>query len=73
MEMIGSIYNQFGDQFGIALTDAARAAMIAFLADNRPGKHGTHRYDADAFGLSKAAVHARFGPYIEAYGVTLAC
>lgn len=68
MAVIGSIYGKFG----IEMTDEARAAMSGFLADNPSGKHGGHRYSAEEFGLSKAAVHARFRPYIETYGVKLA-
>jgi len=65
MEVIGAIYTHFG----MRLTDEARAAMTAFLDDNRPGKHGGHTYTAEEFGLSTGPIRDRFAAYIETYGV----
>lgn len=55
--------------FGLELTDATRAAMQAWIADNAQHKHGRHEYTLEQFGLTRAAVHARFAPYLERYGL----
>ncbi|MFA7602058.1 MAG: sulfotransferase [Novosphingobium sp.] len=62
---VRGIYEHFGEP----LTPEAEAAMRAYLADNRQGKHGKHVYDLSEYGLSAAEVHDRFGDYIEAFGI----
>jgi hypothetical protein len=51
--------------FGLELSDAARAAMGAFIDNNPKGKHGKHHYDLESFGLSEQAVLERFGFYLD--------
>jgi hypothetical protein len=55
------------DFLGWSLTDAARAAMTAFLAANPKNKHGAHRYTLEQFGLDRAALARRFGRYCERF------
>ncbi|MEO8602241.1 MAG: sulfotransferase [bacterium] len=53
---------------GLPFTDAARAAMTAFLAANQRGRHGQVIYDLRGdFGLDPAAVRARFRFYFERF------
>lgn len=61
------VYGSFDDE----LTGQARQAMQAHL-DSRPkGKHGSHRYDLDEFGLDGPALAERFAGYVERYQVPL--
>lgn len=68
MDVVRRVYGHFD----MPLTDAAEAAMTAFLADNRKGKHGKHVYAADEFGMSADALHRRFHHYTQAHDVPLA-
>ncbi|MGD8826099.1 MAG: sulfotransferase [Myxococcales bacterium] len=45
--------------------------MRAFLAENPRGKHGTHAYALEDFGLSLDAIRSRFADYSERHGVPL--
>ena len=49
--------------------DEARAAMQAHLDANPKGKHGTHQYDLDSFGLDAARVRERFADYVDRFQV----
>jgi hypothetical protein len=52
------------------MTDAARARLGRFLADNPRGKHGRVRYELRRdFGLEPAALRERFAFYVERFGV----
>ena len=55
--------------FGLPLEDEARAAMQAHLDANPKGKHGTHQYDLDSFGLDAARVRERFADYVDRFQV----
>lgn len=65
LEVVRSIYGHFGIDF----TPQASAAMQAFLAGNRQGKHGAHVYSAREFGMTPALLHARFRDYIAACAI----
>jgi hypothetical protein len=65
VDMISKVY----DYFGLELSPEARGRMRAFLAANPQGKHGTHRYRIEQFGLDPAAVRERFRFYSEHYHV----
>jgi hypothetical protein len=65
IETVKRIYEMIGDEF----TPQAEAAMQAYMAENRQGKHGKHSYDLAEYGLSKEAVHERFKGYIEDYDI----
>jgi hypothetical protein len=55
---------------GLPMTDEARAAMAAFLAENRRGRHGRVVYDLRGdFGVDPGAVRRRFGFYLERFAV----
>jgi hypothetical protein len=55
--------------FGFALSDDAARRMRAWHAENPQGKHGEHRYDAEAFGLGAGRVHDRFAAYMRHFAV----
>ena len=48
------------DRFGIELSGEAEAAMRAWVAENRKGRHGAHAYSAEEYGLSDAIIRAAF-------------
>jgi len=47
-------------RFGFALSDASEAAMRAWLAANRKGRHGEHAYSAAEYGLSEDVIRQAF-------------
>jgi hypothetical protein len=65
LDTIGALY----DAFGLRLSAAAEARMRAYLDAKPKGKHGAHRYDFAATGLSRDAERERFRSYQERYGV----
>ena len=65
MAVVRGIYQHFDEP----LTAEAEAAMLAYLAANPKGKHGSHSYDLAEYGLSKQAVRERFKDYIESYNI----
>jgi len=54
---------------GIPFTEASRAAVEAFSAENAKDRHGAHSYTAEEFGLDAARLRRRFGWYIDRFGV----
>ncbi len=54
---------------GMAPTDAGRRAMQDWLATNRQGKHGGHRYTPEEFGLVPGALREAVRPYTDAVGM----
>lgn len=43
--------------------------MERYLADNLKGRHGTHRYALESFGLDAESPGRRFKAYCEYFGV----
>ena len=44
-----------------------RFKMREYLLSNRKGKHGSHRYSPEFFGLSVEGIYTAFTDYIKAY------
>jgi hypothetical protein len=65
LDTIAALY----DAFGLRLSAEAEARMRAYLAAKPKGKHGAHRYDFAATGLSREVERERFRSYQERYGV----
>ena len=57
--VLGAIYRHFGFDF----TDEARRATLAYLSDRPRGKHGSHDYSLEAFGLRADQIQSMFGDY----------
>lgn len=64
---IRRLYAWLGDD----LDDATVERMRAWRADNPKDKFGKHEYDGAQFGLTDAALDARFGAYRERFGPLL--
>lgn len=56
---------------GIDFTPQARAAMEDYVAENRKGKHGAHKYDIREMGVTIEEVRALFDFYTDHYGIAL--
>jgi len=54
---------------GPPLTSRGRDAIAAYARTHPKGRHGTHRYALDEFGLDADELSQRFAGYIERYGV----
>lgn len=54
---------------GISFSPAAREAMATYVAANRKGRFGLHRYDIRDLGIEIEEVRERFAFYYEAYGI----
>ena len=59
------------DHAGEAFTAAAKQRTADWVAANRQGKHGKHRYLLSDYGLTQADVHDAFADYIDHFGVEL--
>lgn len=55
--------------FGMPFDDATEQAMQGFMAEHQQGKHGTHKYSLEEFGLDKAIIDEEFGEYLQAYNI----
>ncbi len=55
--------------FGLSMGPAVEAAMESHVGNNPQGKHGSHDYSLEEWGLDADAVRERFAPYIERFGI----
>jgi hypothetical protein len=55
--------------FEMPMGDAARDALEAHVRAHPRNKHGRHEYDLERFGLTPAAVEARFAPYLDRFNL----
>lgn len=65
LAVVGAIH----DRFGYPLSGASERRMHRWIADNPKGKHGTHRYSLEQFGLDRGTVERFAAPYRERFGV----
>lgn len=55
--------------FGMTLSEASKARIISYLADNGKDKHGVHSYTTEEFGLSDGMLRTLFKDYIERFDI----
>jgi hypothetical protein len=65
---VGSAY----EKLSIPWSDEIEQRMRAFLAEHPRGKHGSHRYELDDFGLRIGDIRERFADYCKTFDVPLA-
>jgi hypothetical protein len=53
----------------LPLDPDTRFKMREYLQRNRKGKHGSHRYSPEFFGLSVESIDTAFADYIKAYNL----
>jgi hypothetical protein len=59
------------ERFGIPWSGDVERRMRAFLSDNPRGKHGSHRYEIEDFGMNLGQIRERFEGYCNAYDIPL--
>jgi hypothetical protein len=64
-EVVERIYSHFK----LPLPDSTRDAIFAYIADHPKGKHGSHDYKLEQFGLTEQKVLDRFAIYIERFDI----
>ncbi len=57
--------------FDLPLDADSRRAMREHVDANPKGKHGSHDYGVEEYGLSPADMLERFGPYVERFGIAV--
>ena len=67
---IGTLRTFYG-KYGIPFTDATEAAMRDYMANNRSDRHGKFRYSTDILNTDIDALHAKFAPYRERFGIDI--
>lgn len=67
MSVVEKIYGHFD----MRLSGEAADAMRVFLAENPQGKHGTHRYAPEQYGLDVERERQRFAAYTDRYGIAI--
>lgn len=55
--------------FDMTLTDEAKQAMQAFLADNSRDKHGKHHYTAEMYGMTEEHLQRAFKHYCDYFNI----
>ena len=65
IETIHAIY----DHFDYGFADVFQKRIAAWLDKNPQGKHGTHRYSLETFGLTRDMINDRFAFYCEYFGI----
>lgn len=65
MRVVRGIY----DRFGLSLSDEAAQRMQRWIVESPTSKHGEHRYDIAAFGITSEQVRERFADYIARYSL----
>jgi len=55
--------------FGLPMSEEGEARMRAFIADNPKGKHGSHNYSPEEFGVDPVAIRREFKSYIDRFGL----
>jgi len=55
--------------FGMGISWSAQAAFEEHVAANPRGKHGSHEYSLEEYGLDPAAVRERFASYVERFRI----
>lgn len=64
---VRQVYDHISEPF----TPALEAGVRQWIAGNRKGKHGKHRYRLADYGLAQAEVHEMFAEYIDRFDVEL--
>ncbi len=59
------------ERFGMHITWATQQAFEEQVAANPKGKHGTHEYSLEEYGLNPDSVRERFASYIERFQISL--
>jgi len=64
-----AVVRQIHQRFGYPHSPASETRMRRWMADNPQGKHGTHRYTLQQFGLDPTTVADLTQPYRQRFGI----
>jgi hypothetical protein len=67
---VGTVANAYA-KLGLPFTEAARHAMESYAAAHPRGRHGTHRYALEDYGLDVAAVRGAFKFYLDRFDASV--
>jgi hypothetical protein len=59
------------EHFGLPLEPATRALLETHVAEHPRGKHGSHEYSLEAFGITPEDAKKRFASYIDRFEIEL--
>ncbi|MFT5481367.1 MAG: hypothetical protein ACI9GW_000008 [Halieaceae bacterium] len=65
IEEIRKVYQHFDEPF----TAEAETAMNRYIQDNPKGKHGSHAYSLEDYGLNKEQIRERYKDYCERFAI----
>ena len=65
VETVEALY----DRFAIPFTPEFRERLLRYLDADRHGKEPKRQYTLAEFGMDEAAIEARFGRYIDHFGI----
>ncbi len=65
MEVVHQIYDYFGDE----LTSETEAGMREWLSQHGSGRHFSHRYTAEEYGLTNAEIEQAFQGYMKDFDI----
>ena len=60
---------QVYDTLGYGMTDEAEVRLRSWHEANPRGKHGSHEYTAEEYGLTTTMIQDRFADYLDHYDV----
>ena len=66
-----SVVDRIYDHLSLPYPDKTRGAIAAYVADHPRGKHGSHDYKLEEFGLTEQQVLDRFSNYIETFNIAV--
>jgi hypothetical protein len=64
-----SVVDRIYQHLSLPYPDAVREAIAAYVDEHPRGKHGSHDYKLEQFGVSEQQVLDRFSNYIETYNI----
>jgi len=64
-----AVIRQIYEYFGYSFDAQFEARIVKWLDENPKGKHGTHRYSLEDFGLTSEEVDRRFSDYRTRFGI----
>lgn len=68
-DSVGTVARSY-EQLGLEFTDAARAKVIEWAGEHKPGQRGMHSYELSEYGLTREQVREAFGDYLSTYDAT---
>ena len=65
-DSVGTVARSY-EQLGLEFTAAARAKVIEWAGEHKPGQRGMHSYELSEYGLTEEQVREAFGDYLSTY------